>query len=102
MTTTVGVIGLGNMGGGMAATLARHDFPVLGFDLSQAARDKAAAAGVTPVDSLTALLAKVEVVILSLPKAEHVERLCLGGEDAPVSDAADDHRAESLLALAWP
>ena len=103
MTTTVGVIGLGNMGGGMAATLARHDFPVLGFDLSQTARDKAAAAGVTPSDSLTELLEKVEVVILSLPKAEHVERLCLGGEDAPVSDAAEDHhKAESLLALARP
>ncbi|MFP5300583.1 NAD(P)-dependent oxidoreductase [Cobetia sp. SIMBA_158] len=96
MTTTVGVIGLGNMGGGMAATLARHDFPVIGFDLSQAARDKAAAASVTPVDSLIELLANVEVVILSLPKAEHVERLCLGG------DAAEDRQAESLLAMARP
>ncbi|WP_404982819.1 NAD(P)-dependent oxidoreductase [Cobetia marina] len=80
MTTTVGVIGLGNMGGGMAATLARHDFPVFGFDLSQAARDKAAAAGVTPVSSLAELLDRIDIVILSLPKAEHVEQLCLGKE----------------------
>ncbi|WP_176494161.1 NAD(P)-dependent oxidoreductase [Cobetia sp. 5-25-4-2] len=80
MTTTVGVIGLGNMGGGMAATLARHDFPVFGFDLSQAARDKAAAAGVTPVSSLAELLDTIDIVILSLPKAEHVEQLCLGKE----------------------
>ncbi len=78
MTTTVGVIGLGNMGGGMAATLARHAFPVFGFDLSEAAREKAAAAGVTPATSLAELFDHVDVVIISLPKAEHVETLCLG------------------------
>ncbi|WP_191237233.1 NAD(P)-dependent oxidoreductase [Cobetia marina] len=95
MTTTVGVIGLGNMGGGMAATLARHDFPVFGFDLSQAARDKAAAAGVTPVSSLAELLDRIDVVILSLPKAEQVEQLCLGKEGAQETE----QDAISLLAL---
>ena len=30
---TVGVIGLGNMGGGMAASLARAKFKVLGLDM---------------------------------------------------------------------
>ncbi|MCO7233499.1 NAD(P)-dependent oxidoreductase [Cobetia sp. Dlab-2-AX] len=98
MTTTVGVLGLGNMGGGMAATLARHDFPVIGFDLSRAARDKAAAAGVTPVDSLTELLAKVEVLILSLPKAEQVEQLCIGKKGAQETE----QEAISLLALGKP
>lgn len=34
MTMKVGVIGLGNMGGGMAATLAGKGFDVSGFDLS--------------------------------------------------------------------
>jgi len=98
MTTTVGVIGLGNMGGGMAATLARHDFPVFGFDLSQAARDKAAAAGVTPVSSLAELLDRIDVVILSLPKAEQVEQLCLGKEGAQ----EEDQDATRLLTLGKP
>lgn len=98
MTTTVGVIGLGNMGGGMATTLARHDFPVFGFDLSQAARDKAAAAGVTPVSSLAELLDRIDVVILSLPKAEQVEQLCLGKEGAQETE----QDTISLLALGKP
>ncbi|EPN04220.1 3-hydroxyisobutyrate dehydrogenase, partial [Pseudomonas syringae pv. actinidiae ICMP 18804] len=37
MTLKTGVIGLGNMGGGMAATLASKGFDVSGFDLSSAA-----------------------------------------------------------------
>ncbi|WP_281284658.1 NAD(P)-dependent oxidoreductase [Cobetia crustatorum] len=98
MTTTVGVIGLGNMGGGMAATLARHAFPVFGFDLSEAAREKAAAAGVTPVSSLAELLETIDIVILSLPKAEHVEQLCLGREGAQ----ENEQDAISLLALGKP
>lgn len=93
MTTTVGVIGLGNMGGGMAATLSRHAFPVFGFDLSEAAREKAAAAGVTPVSSLAELLDHVDVVIISLPKAEHVETLCLGKADT---------EADTLMTLGAP
>lgn len=78
MTTTVGVIGLGNMGGGMAATLVRKGFVVKGYDLSPAARDQAAANGVTPVDDLPALISTVDVLVLSLPKAEHVHAVCLG------------------------
>ncbi|WP_158774076.1 NAD(P)-dependent oxidoreductase [Cobetia sp. L2A1] len=98
MTTTVGVIGLGNMGGGMAATLARHDFPVFGFDLSAAARDKAAETGVTPVSSLPELLEHVAIVIVSLPKAEHVELLCLGKE----GDQGNAQEGASLMALGKP
>lgn len=98
MTTTVGVIGLGNMGGGMAATLARHGFSVFGFDLSTTARDKAAESGVTPVSSLPELLEHVAIVIVSLPKAEHVELLCLGKEGEPGNALAN----ASLVALGKP
>jgi 3-hydroxyisobutyrate dehydrogenase len=78
MSLKIGVIGLGNMGGGMAATLASKGFDVSGFDLAHTALEKAQAKGVKPVAEREQLIASVEVLILSLPKAEHVEAVCLG------------------------
>lgn len=78
MTLRVGVVGLGNMGGGMAANLASKGFEVSGFDLSAAALEQAQRQGVTPVAECSALIGAVDVLILSLPKAEHVEAVCLG------------------------
>lgn len=74
----VGVIGLGNMGAGMAATLAGKNQTVFGYDLSAQALEKIAARGVTPVAELGEFTRLCDVIILSLPKAEHVEQLCLG------------------------
>ncbi len=42
---TIGFIGLGNMGGGMAANLAKGGHNVIAFDLSKDALDRAVAAG---------------------------------------------------------
>jgi 3-hydroxyisobutyrate dehydrogenase len=78
MSIKVGVIGLGNMGGGMAATLAAKGFDVSGFDLSEAALAAAHANGVNSVPDRAALIERSQVLILSLPKAEHVEAVCLG------------------------
>jgi 3-hydroxyisobutyrate dehydrogenase len=78
MTMKVGVIGLGNMGGGMAATLASKGFDVSGFDLSEAALAAAKAKGVTPITDRNQLIKASDILILSLPKAEHVEAVCLG------------------------
>jgi 3-hydroxyisobutyrate dehydrogenase len=78
MTTKVGVIGLGNMGGGMAGTLASKGFDVSGFDLSEAALAAANAKGVTPITDRNQLIKASDILILSLPKAEHVEAVCLG------------------------
>ncbi|QCI11777.1 NAD(P)-dependent oxidoreductase [Pseudomonas putida] len=78
MAIKVGVIGLGNMGGGMAATLAGKGFEVSGFDLSDSALAAAQAKGVNPVKDRGELIRSVQVLILSLPKAEHVEAVCLG------------------------
>lgn len=80
MRVKVGVIGLGNMGGGMAATLAGKGFDVSGFDVSDAALAAAQANGVTPVKDRSALIRSAQVLILSLPKAQHVEAVCLGEE----------------------
>ncbi|SEM37627.1 3-hydroxyisobutyrate dehydrogenase [Pseudomonas sp. ok272] len=80
MTMKVGVIGLGNMGGGMAATLAGKGFDVSGFDLSDAALAQAEKNGVKPVNNRNLLISHSDLLILSLPKAEHVEAVCLGKE----------------------
>ena len=42
---TIAFIGLGNMGGGMAANLAAKGYDVRAFDLSAEALEKAKAAG---------------------------------------------------------
>lgn len=78
MTLKIGVIGLGNMGGGMAATLASKGFDVSGFDLSLAALEAAKGKGVKPVTDRNQLIKEANVLILSLPKAEHVEAVCFG------------------------
>ncbi|ROR09833.1 NAD(P)-dependent oxidoreductase [Erwinia sp. JUb26] len=78
MALSIGVIGLGNMGAGMATTLARKGFNVRGFDLSEQARTRLEEKGVSSVASVAELLQSVDAVVLSLPKAEHVQAVCLG------------------------
>lgn len=70
---TVGVVGLGNMGRGMAATLARKGFSVLGFDIDADKRAVVEAAGVTFVPSLTEVLRRADALVFSLPYAKDVE-----------------------------
>ncbi len=62
----VGVVGLGNMGRGMALSLARAGFEVLGFDASAEARAASAAEGVAVAAAL-AELGACDAVVLSLP-----------------------------------
>ncbi len=71
--TTVGVVGLGNMGLGMAGRLARAGFTVLGTDLSAARRAPAEAAGVRFHDTLAPVLNGAEALVFSLPYARDVE-----------------------------
>ena len=68
----VGFIGLGNMGGGMAANLAKAGHEVLAFDLSQPALDRAKANGCTIADSAEAAVAGAEAVVTMLPAGKHV------------------------------
>ncbi len=74
--TKIAFIGLGNMGGGMAANQARAGHEVLAFDLSQAALDKAAAAGCRPAASVAEAVREAEVVITMLPAGPHVLKVC--------------------------
>ena len=69
----VAFIGLGNMGGGMAANLAKKGHDVRAFDLSADALDKAKAAGCLPAASAAEACDGAEAVVTMLPAGRHVE-----------------------------
>jgi 3-hydroxyisobutyrate dehydrogenase len=70
--TRIAFIGLGNMGGGMAANQAKAGHEVAAFDLSSAAMERAAGAGCRPVGSVAEAVADAEAVITMLPAGPHV------------------------------
>lgn len=69
---TIGFIGLGNMGGPMAANLVKAGHAVRGFDLSVAAREAAAALGVPVAGGLAEAVAGADTVVTMLPAGRHV------------------------------
>ena len=71
----VGFIGLGNMGGGMAANLAKKGHDVRAFDLSAEALERARAAGCLPVASAEEAADGAEAIITMLPAGKHVEQV---------------------------
>jgi 3-hydroxyisobutyrate dehydrogenase len=73
--TRIAFIGLGNMGGGMAANQAKAGREVLAFDLSAAALAKAATAGCKPTGSAAEAVRTAEVVITMLPAGPHVRQV---------------------------
>lgn len=68
----IAFIGLGNMGGGMAANLSKAGHDVHAFDLSADALDRAAAAGCARAASAAEAVASAEVVVTMLPAGKHV------------------------------
>ena len=76
--STIAFIGLGNMGGPMAANLVKAGHSVLGFDLSPAALDAAKAKGVTLADSAAQAVAASDVVVTMLPSGKHVLAVATG------------------------
>jgi 3-hydroxyisobutyrate dehydrogenase len=77
---TVGVVGLGNMGRGMALTLRRGGHRVLGCDALAAARERLAGEGIETFASVAPLCAEAGLVILSLPTAAIVEAVVAGAD----------------------
>lgn len=68
--STIAVIGLGHMGGAVAARLAQHSpHLVRGYDLDPRARERAAADEVTPAPTLPEAVQDADVIITSLPTA---------------------------------
>ncbi|MFQ3665938.1 MAG: 3-hydroxyisobutyrate dehydrogenase [Sphingomonadaceae bacterium] len=68
----IGFIGLGNMGAGMAANLAARGFAVAAFDLSEAALEKAEAAGCRRAAAAPQVLEGADAVVTMLPAGPHV------------------------------
>ncbi len=73
MTDTIAFIGLGNMGGGMAANLVKNGFTVRAFDLSDDALAKAEAAGAIRAASAADAVTGADAVVTMLPAGKHVE-----------------------------
>ncbi len=78
MTQTVAIIGLGNMGGGMAANLVKNGYAVRAFDLSEDALAKAEAAGCTRATSAADAATGADAVVTMLPAGKHVEAVYTG------------------------
>lgn len=70
---TVAFIGLGNMGGPMAANLAAAGVRVRGVDVVPEARERAAAHGIEIVEEIADAVAGADVVITSLPNGQIVK-----------------------------
>ena len=69
---SIAFIGLGNMGGPMAANLVNAGHKVTAFDLVAASRDQARSDGAAIAESSAAAVKGADVVITMLPAGKHV------------------------------
>jgi 3-hydroxyisobutyrate dehydrogenase len=70
--TSIAFIGLGNMGGPMAANLVKAGHTVTGFDLSPASCDQARSDGASIAASTIDAVKDAEIVVTMLPAGKHV------------------------------
>jgi 3-hydroxyisobutyrate dehydrogenase len=76
--TTIGFIGVGNMGGPMARNLVKAGHDVKAFDLSKQALNAVVEAGAKAASSASDAAKDVDVVITMLPAGQHVRSVYLG------------------------
>jgi len=72
---SVGIIGLGNMGGRIARRLVGAGHAVVGHDLEA---ERVSAAGARAADDVASVVAEADVVLMSLPDSSVVEAVVLG------------------------
>src|SRR4051812_5196786 len=77
MATSVGFIGVGNMGNPMAGNVLKNGFPLTVFDLNPAAASNLVAAGARKAGSVQEVLDQSEIVMTCLPASPDVEKLYL-------------------------
>lgn len=107
---TVGIVGLGIMGGSFARNLVKSGWRVVGYDISAARCRELSRAGVEIAEGTRALAAAVPVIITSLPKPEALQKTAkeIAGAKLPrrvVIEAStftieDKERAERVLRAA--
>jgi 3-hydroxyisobutyrate dehydrogenase len=78
LVTTIGFVGLGNMGTPMATRLIDAGFPVTGTDLSADNRRSLAEHGGAAKDTAVDVAAGIDVLILMLPSSDVVESVLIG------------------------
>ncbi len=116
--TKVGFIGLGNMGLPMAKNLQAAGFEVVGFDLSDTARNGAEADGIDVVTTAVGAAENADIVITMLPNGDIAKsvaeellsimpagRLLIDSSTIDVASARDIHslaRTSGMLCLDAP
>ena len=80
MTTPVGVIGLGIMGGAIAANLLKNGFHVVGCDIDETCREALVAAGGRAVKTVREVVAESDLCITSLPSVAALQQVTLGDD----------------------
>lgn len=80
MAKKVAFIGLGNMGGGMAANLVKGGFEVHAFDLSPAAQAHAKEEGCVIFETAAEAVVGVDYVVSMLPNGAIVESVYIGSD----------------------
>jgi 3-hydroxyisobutyrate dehydrogenase len=76
----IAFIGLGNMGGPMAANLVKAGHKVAGFDLVAASKDAHVKAGGVIAASVAEAVKDADAVVTMLPAGKHVEGVYLGAD----------------------
>ena len=80
MTTPVGVIGLGIMGGAIATNLLKNGFHVVGCDIDETCREALVAAGGRAVKTVREVVAESDLCITSLPSVAALQQVTLGDD----------------------
>ncbi len=75
---TVGFIGLGNMGGGMAGNLQKADYPMVVYDIRQAIAQPFVDQGARLASSAAEVASQCDVIFTSLPGPAEVEAVAVG------------------------
>ena len=107
MDRTVGIVGLGIMGGAIARNLVDRGWRVIGFDIDAARRAELASANVTIAGDVGEVARDAPIIMTSLPSpaaAEDVARIVAGSGQTPrivvelsTLSIADKLRFEAIL-----
>ena len=81
----IGFLGLGTMGGPMAANIIRGGHIVKGYDINQVARDKHVKNGGHMAESAAEAAKDADLVFTMLPNSEHIETALFGSGGAVTS-----------------